>query len=136
MTNFQEFFHDVLPSSNSDSNVMMLPNNDSLVCSNENFIATNSMDFDTMSNVINSMNKDDMVSANIHNAKTENSLVSIGINDEVLWSLKKENATTTARAILRYLYPNPERNFKLSDMNKMIVNSIISKLVFYIYLYF
>jgi hypothetical protein len=126
----------VLPSSNSDSNVMMLPNNDSLVCSNENFIATNSMDFDTMSNVINSMNKDDMVSANIHNAKTENSLVSIGINDEVLWSLKKENATTTARAILRYLYPNPERNFKLSDMNKMIVNSIISKLVFYIYLYF
>ncbi|UJR37029.1 hypothetical protein I4U23_029736 [Adineta vaga] len=47
------------------------------------------------------------------------------IDNKILTSLKKDSKTTTARSILKYLFPDPQFNCKLSDVDKLIVDEII-----------
>ena len=59
------------------------------------------------------------------NEKGEVCHVPLPIDDEMLSSLKRENATCTARSILKFLFPDPVANFKLSDVDKNMVENIV-----------
>ncbi|CAF1252327.1 unnamed protein product [Rotaria sordida] len=102
MTSVQNFFNDIIQSSNNDNDVIMLNNND--------FVT---------------VNNDDVVTVNNDYDKTANVITILNIDDATLDSLKKEKSTSTARSILKYLYPNPELNFKLSNMDKALVDAIV-----------
>ncbi|CAF1107711.1 unnamed protein product [Rotaria sordida] len=103
MTSVQNFFNDIIQSSNNDNDdVIMLNNND--------FVT---------------VNNDDVVTVNNDDDKTANVITILNIDDATLDSLKKEKSTSTARSILKYLYPNPELNFKLSNMDKALVDAIV-----------
>ncbi len=115
---------------------------------NDNLVTMNNDDLVTMNNVdvINPGNSpvdlvpadnndiigtalynDHTVPANNNHDKPPNDITIFNIDDATLNSLKQDSATTTARSILRYLYPNPEINFKLSNMDKALVDAIIGK---------
>ncbi len=129
MTSIQNFFHDFLQSSNNNNNdVVMLNDND--------FVAINNDDVATINNddIVPVNNNGDIFSVNKNDDKTENSITILNIDDVTLGSLKKSNATSTARSILKYLYPNPEMNFKLSNMDKVLVNAIVGKSSFFIFI--
>ncbi|CAF0877917.1 unnamed protein product [Adineta steineri] len=50
----------------------------------------------------------------------------LNINSEILNGLKQDSSTTTARAILKYLYPRPSPNFKLSDIDPTTAAYIVA----------
>ncbi|CAF4449339.1 unnamed protein product, partial [Adineta steineri] len=120
------------------SNAIMTTNNDNVISLNENIVPINNTDLYITNNSVNSMNNakaiglnenivstnntdlntannDHIVAANIENEKREILYSSFDIDYETLFSLKTENATSTARAVLRHLYPNPDMNFKLPN---------------------
>ncbi|CAF1556631.1 unnamed protein product, partial [Adineta steineri] len=43
----------------------------------------------------------------------------------ILSEIKQDSSTTTARAILKYLYPRPSPNFKLSDIDSTTAAYIV-----------
>jgi hypothetical protein len=123
MTSIQNFFHDIIQSSNNNNDIIMLNNNDSVTINNDNIV--------TVNDDIISVNNDDIVTVNNNDDKTSNAITVLNIDDVTLASLKRENATSTARAILKYFYPNPEMNFKLKNMDKALVAAIIGKSGFF-----
>ncbi|CAF1204600.1 unnamed protein product [Adineta steineri] len=136
MTNFQDLFNDVLQNPNNENDVIMLTNNAIVTTNNDNVISLNENIVSTNNTDLNTVNNDHIVATNIENEKREMLYSSFDIDYETLLSLKTENATSTARSVLRYLYPNPDMNFKLSNVNKNIVDAIIGKSILYLYFFF
>lgn len=54
----------------------------------------------------------------------------LSIGPEILSSLKKDNCTSIARAIIKHLFSNPPSNFKLSDVNPTLAADIVCKYFF------
>ncbi|CAF1314433.1 unnamed protein product [Adineta ricciae] len=117
--NIQEFFEDALPSFSDNNHHDITVNTSDLVMS---------VDGDTISetnagsSASNLGNVDDPMTGNCN--KRENGLL-LAIDDKMLSSLKRENATCSARSILKFLFPDPEIHFKLSNVDKSIVDSIV-----------
>ena len=61
-----------------------------------------------------------------------NAIRILNIDLDTLLKLKKENATATARSILKYKFPNPIVNFKLGDVNEAIANAVVYECIFFI----
>lgn len=52
---------------------------------------------------------------------------SLNMTEKELLSCHGKSATSTARKIIRFMFPNPEDDFKFSDVADSIVDGIISK---------
>lgn len=120
----------------SNNNDVTMFNNDDLVMMNNVDInpGNSTVDLVTADNndIIDTVfYKDHIVPANNNHDKPPNDITIFNIDDATLNALKQESATSTARSILRYLYPNPEMNFKLSNMDKALVDAIIGKSSFF-----
>lgn len=76
-----------------------------------------------LNNVIENVNNDYV--AMTANNKMPDSYHGLDIDPENLSVLKKNSSTATARRILKYLYPHPSTDLKLSDINSAIVTDII-----------
>ncbi|CAF4935824.1 unnamed protein product, partial [Rotaria sp. Silwood2] len=82
---------------------------------------------DTVQNIFNGIIEDinnDRVVMN-NNNKMSDSNNGLNIDSEILFALKKDSSTATARSILKYLYPHPPVNFKLSDVDPALVADIV-----------
>ena len=55
----------------------------------------------------------------------------LNINPDVLLKLKKHTATSTARTILKHLFPSPPANFTLSDVDRTVADAIVCKSKFF-----
>ncbi|CAF1401691.1 unnamed protein product [Rotaria sp. Silwood1] len=127
MNSIENFFHDIIEGSKNNNDGIMLNNIDCVTVNNDDV-------FTIYDNIIPVNNDgtvtvnyhDDIATANNNDGKTASAVTILNIDDATLGSLKKENTTSTARSILKYLYPNPELNFKLSSMDKTLVDAIIS----------
>ncbi len=75
--------------------------------------------------IIEDVNNDRVVMNN--NKKISDSNNGLNIDPEILSTLKKDSSTATARGILKYLYPHPPDNFKLSDIHPALVADIVRK---------
>ncbi|CAF1266900.1 unnamed protein product [Rotaria sordida] len=114
--------NDGIVAANSNDNILPANKNDDIVAANNNdtIVPANNDD-----SVVTSNKNDDIVTVNNNDDKRGNVMTIFNIDDATLNSLKKETSTSTARSILKYLYPNPEMNFKLSNMNKVLNDAII-----------
>ncbi|CAF4862389.1 unnamed protein product [Rotaria sp. Silwood1] len=82
---------------------------------------------DTVQNIFNGIIEDinnDRVVMN-NNNKMSDSNNGLNIDSEILFALKKDSSTATARSILKYLYPHPPVNFKLFDVDSALVADIV-----------
>ncbi|UJR38893.1 hypothetical protein I4U23_031561 [Adineta vaga] len=128
----QELFGDIsLFSNDSNNNIMIVDNTDSIVANVDNTITfkddinlVNNDDASKMNSNI-SLNDSDMMTTNNNDEKKEILPTTFIIDDVTLFSLKQQSATSTARSILKYLYPNPEIDFNLSNLKKSLINEII-----------
>jgi hypothetical protein len=141
----QNGFPDITQSSNdnNNNNDFIMLNNDDLVMMNNDGVNAGNYAADVVKVNINpdvvKVNIDpDVVKVNINpdvvkvNINPDvNAITTLNIDNVTLNSLKQESATSTARSILRYLYPNPEMNFKLSNMDKGLVKAVIGKSSFF-----
>jgi hypothetical protein len=150
----QNGFPDITQSSNdnNNNNDFIMLNNDDLVMMNNDGVNAGNYAADVVKVNINpdvvkvnidpdvvkmNINPDvvkmninpDVVKVNIN--PDVNAITTLNIDNVTLNSLKQESATSTARSILRYLYPNPEMNFKLSNMDKGLVKAVIGKSSFF-----
>lgn len=51
----------------------------------------------------------------------------LGIKTEQLLQCKKDTSTATARSLIRLIYPKPEINFRLTQVENSIIDNIISE---------
>ncbi|CAF4042143.1 unnamed protein product, partial [Rotaria magnacalcarata] len=134
----QNFFDDLIQCSNNNNDFVMLNYNDLALMNNDDNVTVNGNDVVVTSNynddIVTTNNNDPIVTINydvdvvtINNVdnETTNYITVLNIDDVTLGSLKKENAKSTGRSILKYLYPNPGTNCKLSNIDKSLVDAIV-----------
>ncbi|UJR06544.1 hypothetical protein I4U23_010827 [Adineta vaga] len=86
---------------------------------------------EVVQNIVDDMMKDindDLVGMN-DDKKMSPSNNRLNIDPTILAGLQKDTSTTTARAILKYLYPIPPLNFKLTDIDPTVINDIIATVI-------
>ena len=59
-----------------------------------------------------------------------NAMEILNISSIEMMKLNKKSATGTARSIIKFKFPDPPIDFRLSDVNKEIVDAIICKYSF------
>ena len=60
-----------------------------------------------------------------------NAIQTLNIDPNTLLKLKKETAAATARSILKYKFPNPAINVKLTDVDKALIDAVVDKYNFF-----
>ncbi|CAF3074642.1 unnamed protein product, partial [Rotaria sp. Silwood2] len=80
---------------------------------------------DTVQNIFNGIIEDINNDRVAMNNKMSDSNNGLNIDSEILFALKKDSSTATARSILKYLYPHPPGNFKLFDVDPALVADIV-----------
>ena len=75
--------------------------------------------------VLHSIDQDNVVMNN--NDEMSNLIQILNIDLNNLLKLKRRTATATARSILKYTFPSPTANFKLTDMDKTLADAIVRK---------
>ncbi|CAF1281415.1 unnamed protein product [Adineta ricciae] len=119
--NIQQFFEDVLPSfSDKNHDDITMTASDLVMGVDSDAVG----ETDTGSSASNPGNDSNTVSYDCDQREVCH-LPLLPIDDKMLSSLKKENTTCTARSIIKFLFPNPPDNFKLSNVDKDVVENIV-----------